>query len=444
MTQAERIDEWLFAGMPPWFNEVNEKLLAAGTRLLRQDGGRLRRVDPDAKSLRRATKLMKECAHRWQKGRTVKEAQVLLLQPLVWRELEGIGLRSGAPVSGPLALLDPSYEQHDKVVDMGASLLVARHAGLLTYDDGVRRSAIEWVQNRLWGLWSYMRSVEMSRKPCVFSSDVALLHELIASDIAPSLESEAVRPPFPAFYIRLPPELGLELYNRETGYHRASILSVAEAVRGGDHDDIQRRGLLCEIVCEPNESSTRWDDDHTHTFMVPLGPDSVPIAETLQRYDRHWDDKMGTYMKGARYKGEEFDYVGERAILRSLVLNYVLFLNTPGAVVRSKGATQPEWPPRPPMQTKPSRRTRVKVKKRKRRPRANAHALAEGTYVYEVSHQDAPEAVFSTDVLVRGHFYNQAHGPRLSLRRLRWRRPHVRRPSLVGASEGHDYEVARS
>jgi hypothetical protein len=45
-----------------------------------------------------------------------------------------------------------------------------------------------------------------------------------------------------------------------------------------------------------------------------------------------------------------------------------------------------------------------------------------------------------TDVVVRGHWRRQAHGPKFSLRKVIWIEPHVRLPTGVEPA-GHDYQV---
>ncbi|HVJ17529.1 MAG TPA: hypothetical protein VM686_19010 [Polyangiaceae bacterium] len=250
------------------------------------------------------------------------------------------------------------------------------------------------------------RSIALGQ-PNIFRIGPDLLDALVNTDLSGALSSD-VRFPFGGFYIALPGNTRLRCSDGTNSAHRfaVSLIGVAETGELGPRG----RSMVTVAYAEPRAGSIP-DDDAISTRFTSL--DSEEDARLTEAFK-----SMGAF----KSDGMEWDGYPDYNITPRLVLNFILYLSTRPRI-RAAGSGK-EVSLDQVAQFSPPRRTRVDMRLRPQR-----WDVGGGTSIIRRK---------PTDVVVRGHWRNQAHGPKHALRRLTWIEPHVR--CATGAdAPGHDY-----
>ncbi len=197
--------------------------------------------------------------------------------------------------------------------------------------------------------FSILKALQVGDTPSWFEIKDDLAHALLATKLR-GVKAEDVKLPLPGFYIELPPGL-MTLLNNLTGEHEVRAIAVSEGVTAPDaineraltyfdfpENVAYGRRLLIMVYCEPNENSANPEDDNLLYFSLPLHDENMTIEEMLE-HDRQvagpdWrDEKVGGTFAGVPRTNLEI-----RNVLRSFVVNFLLYISSPEADVEHKHA----------------------------------------------------------------------------------------------------------
>lgn len=298
------------------------------------------------------------------------------------------------------------------------------------------------LHTALYPVWSYMQGIRFG-SPNVFSVRDSLVEKLMNTDID-NVHGEDIRLPLPCIYVSMPfGEKTLLMRNEDTGMHEVSLVSIAEGEREGE------RALFCVFYGEPRADGSSTTDDHVYSFSFGLPPDGS-LRQLLDRRaaedaQRLRDDGIEITVQRdmLRFYDESFDFEDALALLRRFVINFCLYLSSPGADIEPTKSGQGQWES---VREEPQqRRTSVRVSHGKKRRSSKKRAEGSADLIYTTwdvgrNVTRLQRTLSATDILVRGHFRRQAHGAGRLLRKVIWIEPHIR---LATGEEpqGHEYKV---
>jgi len=189
-----------------------------------------------------------------------------------------------------------------------------------------------------------MKTLQKSDTPAWFSLSEDLMCSLLATQLK-GVQTSDVKVPLPGFYIEIPEKM-LYLRNEYTGDHEVRTIGVVEGYldeEGLENPPEQRgylgRRLLLVVNCEPNENSTSVYDDHVIYLSLPMTEESnIPVDEmiadenkVLQTLNLPDESEHGGHVLGVAYTyGEIMD------LIRSFVINFLLYLASPKADIKHK------------------------------------------------------------------------------------------------------------
>jgi len=272
-----------------------------------------------------------------------------------------------------------------------------------------------------------MQALQVSDTPAWFELRDGLAHSLLATRLTGVRPSD-VKMPLPGFYIELPPDL-MYLTNNLTGRHEVRALCVAEGCPTKAASDIVAsfpiddspfresedvgygRRLLIVVFCEPNENSITPEDDNILYFSLPLYDDERTVGELIE-YDHtvtgdDWrDDKIGGAFAGVGRTNLQL-----RNLLRSFVVNFLLYLNAPESDICHKHADHVSKL----RKGKTTRRVREQIKRLRRKPFwvVGSRVVVDPSIREAVRHagtKRGPQK--AVNVLVMGYWRKQWSGPK--------------------------------
>lgn len=298
--------------------------------------------------------------------------------------------------------------------------------------------------------WMTLRLREVSDTSNWFRISEALAYKLVATDLRGAMCGD-LKLPLGAFYVEMPPSM-FYLEDMRTGWHEVRALIIAKgevtqrtidiAKKHGDpgamHTDLGPR-VLIECYAEPNADSRDPFDDSWLFMSYRLLGDNVGIEKVVAA-----EMPKGEVLKHRARVGERIlDGTETREFLLNFVLNLCVYLGSEKAKVEH---------------VHQSEISRLKGGKKWKHLRKNVqdriHRL-ENDKVFVVGSDVVIDAELKEYVrtegtgsfkltyrtLVRGHWRNQAHGPKRALRMRRWIEPHVRGADMPTKTVGHNYEV---
>lgn len=264
---------------------------------------------------------------------------------------------------------------------------------------------------------------------------------------------EDVRMPFPGLFIEIPK--GWFCWRDDTtGYHPVEMIGLylqgagsapkittAEGKNGESVEWLIGRRLLVVVYGSANDQSCGPDDDGCGFFSIPLHTQGVPI-ETLFTTEQDCADKVleqdpqGGMVGTARVSGREI-----RNAMRIFVLNFLLYLSTSDPDLKHIHADKIE------SLVKQRKHKGKNFAKNRIRDLESDRTMIVGSRVYVRKDQldyglsggaygDRRSQSFRS--LVRGHWRSQAHGPKHTLRKVIWIRPHTR-GGEADQVLGHEY-----
>jgi hypothetical protein len=250
-------------------------------------------------------------------------------------------------------------------------------------------------------------------KPNVFRISDGLAEQLALTDIS-GVDGADLRFPFPGLWLRIPRSAAITLPGT-TGRLSVRMVGVAEVVASYNGDEVTlgdgpgaRRSILVVAISEapagngPAHATVISDISPGPLEYMPRGGDTLHIGDSL----------LGT-------EG-----------LRQLAIGALLYITSPNPDVRpaSNAKNVTAWD-----EAVTAGRTRPHAPGRKPGSRM----------LWDVGASIKRLRVAALDVLVRGHWRRQSHGPRHTLRKMIWVQPHVRMPTGCPTA-GHDYVVAEA
>lgn len=391
----------------------------------------LRRTVPgaDRDMQKRLFAVAEEIEKSWKQGKPVQRRSQTVLAPLTWQAYTGIEpekLDIGS-ATDLLDLMQPGYTpQWSQLVDISANALI----GAITMSRGQQLSQVQYlasIQLPLTVLYIYMAARRFGA-PSVFELRDTLAEKLLLTD-ADKIRPDDVQPPLPGFYIQMPPG-AMEMWNNVTGWHKVSFVGVAEGLA---KEEIRAGRILYSVFWgEPNENSTSPSDDNAQTSFVSLPDGYDGSVEEHEKTIRDVRQKGENRQPFVRWNGTEFSFEEGHKLLRKFVINFCLYLSSPNPDIEPTGSRQ-TW--------------KDVIDKAEGARKTGPHARRQVTIGKNFSLWDVGRRVnriqrtmTATDVLVRGHWTRQAHGPRWSLRKVIWIEPFVRLRT-GGEVEGHEYAV---
>jgi len=391
-----------------------------------------------------------EAAERVERGyrmrKSIQKEVVLRFRPLFHELVYKLDMSAPAPSSprGYLLYSDPNFEGATGVAvdSVGGMLRSGRGQAMLGEDTKSRIQAVlGQAMLELWPVYVHHRALTYG-PPNVFRMSAELLEKLLLTDPF-DVPAEDVRPPFPGFYVELPPGLNLvDTDDRSRPLHPATLLAVGETEETDDVGALTRT-LRVAIIGEPTPDGPRgaWDDQ-LHTATVWLYP-GMTIGQSMQRRqeafaavgERH--ARMYADRPIGRYRvGDTSGDLTTRDVL-GLVVNICLYLSSPNVDVESAGGAS--WEQMFDEQGRPRRQPKKKRKTSKRRRTKVKAATPKlwdiGRRVQRLTRKSPGAHV------VRGHWRRQAHGPKWSLRKTIWIEPFVKTGRGGEAPPERGYEM---
>lgn len=307
--------------------------------------------------------------------------------------------------------------------------------------------------------FTILKCLETSDTPSWFEIKDDLAHALLATKLK-GVKAGDVKLPLPGFYLELPPGV-MTLRNDTTGEHTVRSISVCEGATTPE-DEADRdltyfeypsgvaygRRLLIMVYCEPNENSQTPEDDHLLYFSLPLHDENRTVEEMLEHDQRVSGPNPDNDKIGGTIAGVPRTHAQLRDVLRSFVVNFLIYLSSPEADVEHKNAER-------------IRQLRKGKGKKSARKRAIVERLqAEPFWVVGSSVVIAPGvresvrcagtprgAQRAVNVQVMGFWRRQWHGkktaekPRGQEWSWKWIRPYVRNRVEGAPVLGHEYKL---
>jgi len=288
-----------------------------------------------------------------------------------------------------------------------------------------------------------------SKNRMVFKFSESLTAKLQYTDVH-KVDSAFVISPFSSIFLSVPHNRDLMIRNDLTGMHRVigMYISYTEDIQhlndalppqekdaDGMHPSLKWNGHPCNkairifAIGDKNERAIDEYDDATFYMTLLFGPGDV-----FPQLDRALQKNLQEINKGK-------DEVYMRKLFE-FVLNAILYITSPSAdFVKVPAKVDPP------------------LKKGKKSKTLKKHSslgvISTGSKVY-ISHEyrkryregtlgDMPQAKKDAKTptwMVRGHYRNQAHGPNMSLRCLKWIHPHVKGKGIEDAVCSREYHVS--
>lgn len=296
--------------------------------------------------------------------------------------------------------------------------------------------------------FSVSRALAKSDTPAWFELREDLAYSLFGTQLT-GVRPGDVKMPFPGFYISIPAGF-LTLYNEHTGEHEVRAVAVSE---GYTHEKDYHpayncgRRLLLVMHCEPNEHSVDPEDDHIFYFSVPLFDETKSVEEMVASDEEVLIEAglggagrkpLGTIM------GAVYDNNSIRRLLRSFVINFLLYINAPAADIEHAN----EGRIRKLRKGKKTRRVKAQIERLEKEPvwvvgsRVVVSPEVKAA-VREIGVRGPRKAV--ANVLVRGHWRRQWKGrktpesPKGTSWYFCWIEPTVRNYDPTKKVKAHEY-----
>lgn len=305
----------------------------------------------------------------------------------------------------------------------------------------VTMSAImTWVASRL-------RKVSFSSNWFVPSDP--LVFQLLATDLKGVVVGD-LNLPVPAFYVELPD--GVFFLDRaDTGWHPIRYLVVTEGEVTPRTEEVHAkfkigpprlgRRLLIEMYGAPNDKSKSPFDDvwafHSYQIDDPLADLEQAITSSLS------DPEMErTHLKG-RIGERVLDGIEVRREVLRFLMNLCVYLGSSDARVEHVHQAEIQRLTRgqKPKKLRKNVKARVQRLLSEKVFRVGSDVTVEPEVRDYVLSEVGTGKKLAYRTVVRGHWRNQAHGPKHSLRKQKWITPHVRGADLPTPVVGHTYEV---
>jgi len=412
------------------YNQITQLIIERASKMA--ETGDLAAPVLSREDRKRVMAAIDETEQLWRAKKPLQRRSQTVLTPLMWQAITGIppeqlDLGNATDLED---LMQPGFTpQWSQLMNIAAHSMLGT---MQMYRLNSRAKFKAAIQLPLTALFIYM-SARRFGAPSVFDLREGLADKLILTD-ADDIKPRDIQPPLPGFYVQMPPG-ALEMWNVDTGWHKVSFVGIGEGrarfgVRAG-------RVLMSIFWGEPNERSKAPTDDNAQVSFLSLPEEYEGSVEEYEASLAEGEDEGVIVGRGTtkrpfvRWQGTEFSYEDGHRVLRKFVMNFCLYLSSPNPDIQPTGSKQ-SW--------------REVVEKAESARQAGPHAKRQVTIGKNFAIWDVGRnvrhlhAMTATDILVRGHWRRQPHGPRWSLRKVIWVEPHIRL-ATGGETEGHEYAV---
>lgn len=295
------------------------------------------------------------------------------------------------------------------------------------------RAGAEIDPSVIFATWGSLRRRECADTPQWFCVGEALAYKLLATDLKGALYGD-LKMPFDAFLVELP--AGILALKSQTG--KWLSVKAMEVTKGYVNEEVSKiygdpspypvgEHLVLTFYPETPDECT-----YSHFQVFNLQEDTSPIS-TPSGWSSNGPTNIELEVVGRKVENEE-----AYMLVMRFLLNLCLYLSNPASSVVHQHAAAIEAIP---LDAKPK-------KLRERTRLLNDSIFLVGTNVTidnEVKEcvRLGEEAYYKLTyrTMVRGHYRNQACGPKLSLRSVKWIEPHIRGKDLPTPVVGHNYTV---
>lgn len=333
---------------------------------------------------------------------------------------------------------EPAYRELLELYDVGVSLqmegvpvpLWYTDVGFITIlaaegliDDGVAGVSVALT------IWPAMKRREHTVSSQWFNLSEPLVYKLLATDLSGALYGD-LKLPLDAFLVELPPGM---LYSSVQGvWEEIRVLSVT---KGRVVEDEWRKAMPEYQLPYGDYLLVQYHPD-LRGQAQPLRVQTFPLLEPHDPLSKR--GFQAPHKLKLRVVDREVEGEAAYALTLNFILNLCLYLSSPTSSVVHQHAAAIEAIP---LDAKPK-------KLRERTRLLNDSIFLVGTDVTidnEVKEcvRLGEEAYYKLTyrTMVRGHYRNQACGPKFSLRSVKWIEPHIRGKDLPTPVVGHNYTV---
>jgi len=320
----------------------------------------------------------------------------------------------------------------------------------------LERALMEAIHNEGPFMYLNLKALEMSDTPNWFVPSEALAYSLMGTDLDGVL-TEDVKLPAPGLYIEVPP--GFFESRTDRGYHKVLAIGVTTSVvptntklaassvsplSSVSHyvdigDVVQSRDRLCiTLIQEPLAGDRDMTDCSTYSFNVPMRP-GAEIAEMLKAehvaVNERRSPEARAHFKSSWGKvfGKDVSHPELNLAALKYVVNVLVYLTTENCQKTERRRKPPK-----------GKKARSDVARGKALMRSRDWVLgtdvklSSGVRAHIMGESPVKRRKPTDPVFVRGHYRQQAHGPKWSLRRKTWIDPHLRYDN-GGPVRGHNY-----
>jgi hypothetical protein len=427
--------------MGQWYvnNGLAQQLLERARLLLRdgEDGP----VGLGKKERRELERAAAELDRDWRAGKAIQRKQQLQMMPKSWQWLHRFPIGHFPAVLSPNEVITADWPGRKTAFDIASRALamelamVMQRGNIRVMSDweAVFQMIVDTLNPFTFTLFVYQWSCALGA-PNVFQVQSSLVEKLLATDIS-NVSADDVRPPFPGFYVSMPPG-SLAIWNHKTGHHQASLIGVAEGypqpletsdLRGGNQRMFAGgRTLFAVFFGEPNERSQGVSDDNITNIALPLNSEHRNLGEVFDEFSGVVNDQPDFL----RFMGKSYSAVEGLKLLDQFIANFCLYLSSPNPDIEPVRGGQKSWSAE--VELIESRRTTPRLRELKEPPLAALWDVGRNTTKLQRK--------LPSDIVVRGHWKRQAHGPGRTLRKVIWIEPFIRN-ATGGDAPGHDYEA---
>jgi hypothetical protein len=292
--------------------------------------------------------------------------------------------------------------------------------------------------------WAYVRATELTPEPNIFALSYSLSIRLALTELR-GVMSNDIRMPFPGLFLQLP--VGILQLRDKTGWHNVRIVTLAQSecgevttvyarltggpgdASGSKYDDAfdwvgihLRHGSSLEEMGD-------WVAEQREQQATPPPPE---VAMDIELMKRNFPRDKDTALE-VRWLGSPIDPEQYRCNAKRFLVNVLLYLSSPQCETHNLGSSRAK------LEVELARayreRTRVAIRNRMM---FGARTWSVGKNEPLIETTELRRLTYKT--AVRGHWRNQACGPKLSQRRLLWIRPHTRGPGDQAVA--HDYSAS--
>jgi hypothetical protein len=297
--------------------------------------------------------------------------------------------------------------------------------------------------------WVTMKLREVSHTSNWFVPSDGLTYKLMATDLKGVVVGD-LHLPMASFYVELP-EGVFYIDRSDTGWLPVRYLIVTEGVVTEETRRVHKKyelatpvlgkRLLIEMYGSPNQNSKSPFDDMWAFHSYPMDNPMADMEHTITS-SMEYPEIERSYLRG-RIGERILDGIDIRREVLRFLMNFCVYLGSVDARVEHVHKKEIERLTKGRKFKKLRKNVQERIRKldSSRVFTVGSDVTIDAEIKDHVLSKSGEGLKLSYRVLVRGHWRNQAHGPKRALRTRRWIMPHVRGTDLPTEVVGHTYDV---